>query len=344
MFRPLLTLQAARLAAAVLSAVATLLLMGGDAVPARAADTIAKADVERDLALEVKLLSGDGVQPGQPVRLEIHLKNTSNERIYPVVKPGEGSEVGWREPHVFYTAWIDTGDGDWYKVPNARLARCGVFDAQWQNDVVELWPGKSIELKEWLTPPEMALELQEPGKVRLHVHYRYRGGVAGKDPKTGKTFDTGKMRGMPPFELVSKPVEFEVLRPLDVVVTVKKPLKARTKTRLSEILDVKLVNRSKGGIEVMAPTLSADARLSFETDGGPAPTLSEQDQPYGKRQLLNPGDEAAILGDAALSNGVDGTWKVNKPGKVKLRAVYTTSTWEPAAVIKSGWVEVEVTR
>jgi len=340
MFRPLPTLQAARVAAAVLFAV-TMWSLADSGVPARAADTIAKADVERDLALEVKLLSGDGVQPGQPVRLKIHLKNTSNERIYPVVRPGDGSEVGWREPHVFYTARIDTGDGNWQEVPKAPVARCGNFDAQWQNDVVELWPGKSIELKDWLAPPEMALEMQQAGRVRLCVHYRYRGGVTGKDPKTGKTFDTGKMRGMPAFELVSKPVEFEVLRPLDVVLSVKKPLKAKTKTRLSEILDVKLVNRSKGGIEVTAPTLSADARLSFETDGA-APTLSEQDQPYGKKRLLNPGDEAAILGDAPLANGVDGTWKCNKPGKVKLRAVYTASTWKPGAVIKSEWVEVEV--
>jgi len=209
--------------------------------------------------------------------------------------------------------------------------------------VVELWPGKSIELKEWLAPPEMALELQQPGKVRLHVHYRYRGGITGKDPKTGKTFDTGKMRGMPAFELVSKPVEFEVLRPLDVVVSVKKPLKANTPTRLSEILDVKLVNRSKGGIHVTAPTLSGDARLTFEIEAdGAAPTLSEQDQPYGKKQLLNPGDEAAILGDAPLANGIDGTWEYPNPGKVKLRAVYTTSTWKPGAVINSEWLEVEV--
>jgi len=341
MIRPLPTFQAARLAAAVLFAVSAL-PMAGHFERARAADTIAKADVERDLTLDVKLLSGDGVQPGQPVRLDIHLKNTSNERIYSVVRPGDGSEVGWREPHVFYTARIDTGDGNWQEVPKATVLRCGNFDAQWQNDVVELWPGKSIELKDWLAPPAMALEMQQAGRVRLCVHYRYRGGVTGKDPKTGKAFDTGKMRGMPAFELVSKPVEFEVLRPLDVVLSVKKPLKAKTKTRLSEILDVKLANRSKGGIEVTAPTLSADARLSFETDGSAAPKLSEQDQPYGKKQLLNPGDEAAILGDAPLSNGVDGTWKCNKPGKVKLRAVYTTSTWEPGAVIKSGWVELEV--
>jgi len=308
-----------------------------------AAEGPTKADVERDLALEVKLISGDGVQPGQPVRLEIHLKNTSKERIYPVVRPGDGSEMGWREPHVFYTARIDKGDGSWQEVPKAGIARCGLFNAQWQEDVVELWPGKSIELKDWLAPPEMALELQQPGKVRLHVHYRYRGGITGKDPKTGKTFDTGKMRGMPAFELVSKPVEFEVLRPLDVVVSVKKPLKANTPTRLSEILDVKLVNRSKGGIHVTAPTLSGDARLTFEIEAdGAAPTLSEQDQPYGKKQLLNPGDEAAILGDAPLANGIDGTWEYPNPGKVELRAVYTTSTWKPGAAIKSEWLEVEV--
>jgi len=341
MFRLLPTLPAARIAAAVLFVVSAFSL---DDVfgQARAADGPSKAAIERDLALEVKLVSPDGVQPGEPIQLDITLKNTSNERIYPVVKPGDGSEVGWREPHVFYTAWIDKGDGDWQEVPKAEIGRCGLFNAQWQKDVVELWPGKSIELKQWLVSPQRALELQEPGRVRLHVHYRYRGGLVGKDPKTGKTFDTGKMRGMPPFELVSKPVEFDLLRPLDVMVTVKKPLKAKTETRLSEILDVKLVNRSKGGIHVKAPTLSGDARLTFEADGGPAPTLSEQDQPYGKKQLLNPGDEAAILGDAALSNGIDGTWECPEPGKVKLRAVYHTSTWEPGAVIKSGWVEVEV--
>lgn len=297
--------------------------------------------IQRDLALDVTRKSGETIGPGEAVVLEINLVNNSKERGYFVVEPGDGSEMGWREPHVYYTAMVKHKD-EWIDVPAANLARCGLFDAAWQNDVVKLDPGKKVKIEKWLIGPERALDLQKPGLVRLLVHYKYGGGKVGKGERSGVSGDLGKMTGMPAFEIVSKPVEFTVKRPYDVIVKVKGSLKAGEEAKVSDVLDVLLVGGATEGSGVKAPTLSADARLYFKADGVAAPRLTEQREQYGKEFILGPADTISILGKSTNANGIDGVWTVPKAGKVKVRALYAPTTWKSGPTIKSDWVEVEV--
>lgn len=300
-----------------------------------------KAKIERDLVLDVERKTPKTIQPGEPIILEMALVNRSKTQTRPVVKPGDGSSVGWREPHVFYTARRKTETGNWVDVPQANSERCGLYDADWQKDVTKLEPGERLELKKWISQPYGMLEYQEPGRHRLYVHYQYEAGrrKRGKPPA-----DLGEMEGVPAFEIVSEPIALEVVRPLDVVVKAKSPLKVKTKTKLSDIFDVKLINRSKKPLEVQSPTLHGDARLRLEIEGkfGWHPDISEQETKQGIEKTLKPNESVSILCAGGFNNGLDGTWKYPVEEVVKVRAIYHASTSKHGAVIKSDWIDVKV--
>jgi hypothetical protein len=155
------------------------------------------------------------------------------------------------------------------------------------------------------------------------------------------------MKGVPAFEVVSAPVEFEVVRPLDLVVRVRRPLKAHVETRLSDLLEVTLINNSDQRVEVSSPTLYGDAQLGVEMDGqlgGWAPRVSEQRTQEGMRKVLKPGERVPVLGKGEFANGLDGSWEYPQAETVRVRAVYRTSTWKAGAVIRSRWVTVRVER
>jgi hypothetical protein len=149
---------------------------------------------------------------------------------------------------------------------------------------------------------------------------------------------------VPAFEIVSVPVELEVVRPLDLQLRVRRPLATGVPTRLSDLFDVTLVNRSNGPVRVTEPTLAADARLELEIDGafgGWRPTINTQRRNQAVTRALKPGESAALLGKGELAN-LDGTWTYPKAGVVRVRAVYRASTWKAGPTIRSKWVEVKV--
>lgn len=163
--------------------------------------------IEQDLVLQVELETPRTITPGGRIDLDVFLVNESAQHEYPVVKMGDGSEVGWREPHVYFTASRKGNDGAWKDVPPAKYGRCGVYDPDWQKDIVQLGPGDNINL-EWLPPPSLMLDLREPGLVRLYVHYQYGAGTSTR----GQTpVNLGGMAGIPAFEVVSAPVEIEIV-------------------------------------------------------------------------------------------------------------------------------------
>lgn len=304
-----------------------------------------KMEIERDLELDVKLKSAKTIQPGQHIALEMALVNKSKTKTYPIVKPGDGSSVGWREPHVYYTAQRQLENGQWENAPNAPFGRCGLFDFDWQKDVTNLASGAKLELKSWLPGPADRFEFQEPGRHRVYVHYKYQAGLAGKGGERDDAADLGKMAGIPAFEIVSEPIDLEVVRPLDVVVKVKTDLEVHAKTTLSELLSIELVNRSEKPVEVTSPTLHGGSRLSLEIQGqfgGWRPDLTKQRSKNEVKLTLKPDQSLAVLGEGEFANGLDGEWEYPVEDTVKVRAVYRASMGNTGAVIKSDWVEVKV--
>jgi hypothetical protein len=213
----------------------------------------------------------------------------------------------------------------------------------WQEDITELQPGARLVLNEWIRDPAYMLEIQRPGAVRLYVHYRYEAGKSDAVKRLPPA-SFGQLEGVAPFEIVSTPIDMEVVRPLDVVVSVKSALKTKTKTKLSDILEIHLVNRSEKLFEVKSPTLSADARLVVEIRGkGWSPMITQQRTKYGIKQRLRPGERLTMLGEGEFSNGLDGFWETPWEAVVKVRAMYYVSTWKPGSpIINSDWIDLTV--
>ncbi|QEL18912.1 hypothetical protein [Limnoglobus roseus] len=63
------------------------------------------------------------------------------------------------------------------------------------------------------------------------------------------------MDSVPTFTLSSPPVEFDVVRPADVRLRVKRPLKVHQKTAISEVFDIQLMSRSREPASYLSPTL-----------------------------------------------------------------------------------------
>src|SRR5688572_4357625 len=85
---------------------------------------LSRQQIEKDLALQVVLKSPTTIQVGEHVDVSIVLRNLSPDTGYSIITPGDGSETGWREPYVYFTATLDTGNGISKPVPAARYARC----------------------------------------------------------------------------------------------------------------------------------------------------------------------------------------------------------------------------
>ena len=320
---------------------AFLLAVLGVSTFAAGEDLPTKGQIERDLKLKAELPGPKVLHAGMRPRLTLRLVNDSRTASHCLVRPGDGSEVGWREPHVYWTATVDREGADVRNVSPLQGWRCKFFAWDWPRDVCVLKPGEQIELDSF----QPLLEFQQAGRVTLRAHFAYRQGKGELDRSDVSPERFGEMAGIPAFELVSDAIEFDVVRPLEVRVRPKRSVRKGVEQRLSDVMEVLLVNQSSEAIQCSSPTLTADARLVVETDGQQhvaMPTLSTQHSTYGVKRSLLPGESVSLLGDGEFANGIDGTWQCRSVGKVRMRAVYITRTWKRGAAIKSDWVEIDV--
>ena len=160
---------------------------------------------EKDLSVLIRPKTFAKSRVGEPIEMEIKMRNASTMAMS-VIKPGDGSESRWREPYVYYSAQKLEGD-EWREVPTRPILRCGLYNFNWQADVVTIEPGKSLALGDWVPGPQTFFELT-PGRYRLQLHYDY---AAGKNCKGEPGAPPQAMAGVAPFHLVSEPVEYTVL-------------------------------------------------------------------------------------------------------------------------------------
>ena len=248
--------------------------------------------------------------------------NTSKAITYLVVKPGDGSECGWRDPYVHLTAEQLSVEGKWVPIAQRGIGRCGLFDLDWPKDVIDLKPGDKLPLNSW--GPVANLNLQYPGKIRVFAHYEYRA-TGGKDGRSRSVAERGRMAESPLFAIASEPIEFNVVRPLDLQVKLKQPLKVGIEKKISDVIEVTVTNTTDKAILIVAsgPT---GAKLAF-WGGGPEannPELTEYAEKFGRPMELKPGQTASLVGAGELANGADGKWTGRIAGKYAVRAVYIT--------------------
>lgn len=182
------------------------------------------------------------VLPGAPLYVKVVLANESKQAIH-VVRPGDGSDAGWREPLVTWTAHSVGDDGTETPIEPTPMLRCGNFAADWTNDVVSLAAGATLDISDAFGWPTNRFDLQAAGRVRLRAEYEYRGGewTRGGKVKADGTPETGAMGSTAPFRVVSNPVDLEVKRPIDVVLKVRRAAKRGVAHRTEDLVEVSAV-------------------------------------------------------------------------------------------------------
>lgn len=271
--------------------------------------------LERDLALELRLLSPAVISNWKSIEVEISIVNRSKDTAYHVVLPGDGSWADWREPYIYYTAERQLApNGDWVDLPRRGMLRCGLYDADWRDEVVFLAPGESAGFHS--IEPRVFISTSAAGTYRLRAHYEYKARPALRSfmDRTPLPEDEafGMLRGYPPIRLVSNTVEFRVQSPLRLIVTPKRDLIEGQPARFSDLVDIALRNDGDQPIEIASTgrpalqhgkhwpslrILSNQRRLSIDK---PTPTHDR-----GESFLINPGESISLVGDSPAASGHD---------------------------------------
>lgn len=293
-------------------------------VPKAAADApLTKQMIETDLRLVAVAPKERVIEAGTQAHIGLKLVNTSKTRTHKVVKPGDGSECGWRDPWVHVTAEQRGVDGAWIALKPRVYGRCGLFDSDWPKDTVELKPGAELALKDWYHPA--GFDFQYPGMVRLVGHYEYRA-VGGKNGRPRPDAERGAMAGVPLFALRTEPVEFEVVRPLDVRVKVKKALKVGVATKASDVLEITVTNTSKVR-RVVGNVATNGYGVDIALYSDLAGQLAFKDVPvYSTEKTLEPGETVTVFGGGTFASAADGSWKGLKAGTARVRVGYSIPT------------------
>lgn len=166
---------------------------------AKREEPLTKERIEADLKIEVT------ARRGGPFRFDAVLVNRSPDTVHRVVIPGDGSDVGWREPHVFQRGWTREGSA-WRELKPRPIERCGMYDHHWQRSVRFLHPNEELAL---CRGGGAAFDFPK-GPARLSMHYHYGAGRTGKGGGGKPQEPTGLMRDLPAFEIASEAIEFNV--------------------------------------------------------------------------------------------------------------------------------------
>jgi hypothetical protein len=178
---------------------------------------LAAGDPAADLQITIQLVGAPTSARGEHRGLKAEMVNTSKTDSHWVVRTGDGSDMGWREPWVWLSAEADTGAG-FRPVERGEMGRCRMFDHDWPKDVVELKPGGRMELA-WLPSVSWALDLPNNGKVKVRLHYAWQRPGSRPSGITPESVDS-PITDVAPFEIISEPLELAMKSP--VAVSLKK--------------------------------------------------------------------------------------------------------------------------
>jgi hypothetical protein len=310
------------------------------ALAALFAATALAGSAPEGLSLTARMNTKGPIQPGEAIDVAVKLRNSSATLSHRVVRPGDGSECGWREPHVFWTATFAGPDGVAVPLEATSVGRCGLFAAEWWKEVVVLPPHGAIDV-EHLVPPHRVFDVQGEGTLRLVAHYAWGGGRNSRaDPMTGAGGappDMGGMKGVEPYELVSNAVEIEVRPAFDVILAPKAPAKKGIVAKLSDLVDARLRVRDAMKLEPREWTVSLVVA---------PPATCEMNEEVAPGALAKPAEIAAaatapLVGVGAFAEGRDVRVRFAADGKTRV-AAYVARRDGEGVRIRSNWIELTV--
>jgi hypothetical protein len=287
----------------------------------------AKRSEPLPLRIELTRTSPELIAPGGDVTVTMHLVNTSSTRTLWIVKPGDGSEMGWREPWVHYSGTVTRPDGKRVDVLPGSMARCGLYDSNWPADIVALLPGQRLDLHPWIPEPSRGLALDGVGTASVNVHYVFRAGL--QDRFAGVALGPHSLMDTPPFEVVSNPITVTITSPLALELTpAPNPPEVRVgkPVKLSRLFGVAIVNTSDASVAVTTPGTPDVFRVEATPDGYLAGVVAPKPRASPTTVRIKPGARVSLLGrGAAFSADTDGTWTPTRAGNYVLRVVFDES-------------------
>lgn len=299
----------------------------------------------KDLKLEMRADKTGPFLPGEHFYVKLKLTNTSKDQTHPIVKPGDGSMVGWREPHIFFTAEHLVPDGRWLPADKASSARCGNFDSEWQKDIVHLAPGQSEDLK-GIDSPIYGLNFSNATTARIQAHYHYNQGKTSRDGEIIPESERGAMKDSPSFKISSSPLEVTFVHPLSLSLALKAaPKRNGREERLSDLIELKLTNDTKHPLTFVQPRKfgqsSVRIQMKSEHGGGTSPWISISNEGEPTTETLSTSQSRKVLGASPHGMGLDGYVILPKTGKVQFRAHCTITLDERRTSHTSDWITLE---
>jgi hypothetical protein len=265
-----------------------------------AAGVVSRVQVEKDLALEIHRPTTAPYEEDRNPHLGVTLVNRSRV-AYPIVLSNDGSEVGWREPHVWFSLERRTASGPWTVVPPPQLLRCGLYARDWTQDVVSLPPGDRTELPWFWFDPSAALG--DTTSIRVTAHYAY--GAHARD----KSKVPPVLHSMPEYELVSPPLEMAVGHPYTLDVHVKGPLPVTDHAPIAAFLAIDATNTTRA----VMPFATADgggqvwleaevARAAGDAENVDLFLATAQTGTHVTGDTIRPGEKRGLVGSSTTTD------------------------------------------
>ena len=165
---------------------------------------------EEDLKLEI-VFQNKNIKTDDD-KILLYITNQSLTKSYKIILPGDGSEMAWREPYIYFTAKQETGDNEWIPLEKNVLERCGLFDAEWQNDTALIKPKQKIQIYEMAYQNVLAaFNIKQSGRIRLTAHYDYKQGEHPKKNANQIPVEYKSIVEMPISENIKQIPSFEIL-------------------------------------------------------------------------------------------------------------------------------------
>ena len=272
------------------------------------------------LVLEIALKTPAHIEPGADVKIDARLVNRSMQPI-DVVKPGDGSEVGWREPWIFYSGTRTAPDGTTHEVPSALWGRCGLFDGDWVKDIVTLRPGEALDVHTWIAEPSRALALDEAGVVTMRMHYTF---LSAKNSRTPAPVGPHRMSGVAPFEVVSNPLTLTIATPLTLQAAVRPNIQLRVgrTVQLADVFELAIANTSNATQVITTPGTPG----TFRIETRPSTYVRGLELPLPLASILKvslaPGERLPLLGAGSRLSRTPGTWTPEEAGTLTVYLVF----------------------
>ena len=280
-----------------------------------------RKQIEEDLAVVAKSLGSARIRPGEPLRLEARLVNQSPDSPHKVIDPGTGSQFSLVEPFVYYSARYRPHDGKVREIV-AKLppGMCGMGDFRWMPRVTDLAPGKSLEFGSRMSAANLTLDLKEPGRYDVRLHYEYRAkGTTEKLPQADPVGKLGPMKSIPRFAIRSEPVRIDVVRPFEVFIEVNGKLEKGVPRKLSELVTVRVENWTQDALTLSNAKLRVVVQLQAAEGAARVKRLPMAFPAIVLTKELKPGEGMVVIGPK--TGWFDEAWTPLDDGHVELRVV-----------------------